>query len=232
MAPRSKQPARTRAQIVEQLLDLFFVHGYNATTLSLISMHTGLGRASLYHHFPGGKEEMARAVLACADAWGERFVCQIMEDDQRDPEDRLRTALDNMDKVHHSPAQLPPSTALVVGEGAARYRDHIQGYYASVIGMITDLLQQLGIPPAVARRRAWEYQILWEGALACSRVMNDMTVFRQIMKNMPDLLLAPADQPGCLPADAVLPPLPGVAEPGSAAAKGESVGKKSGQKRQ
>lgn len=213
MGTRAKQPARSRAAIVEQLVDLFFVHGYNATTLSLISAHTGLGRASLYHHFPGGKEEMARAVLQRADAWGEQFVCQVFEDERRDAEARLREALDNMDKVHHSPEQLPPSTALVVGEGAERYRAHIQGYYSSVIGMIMDLLVQLGIPAAIARRRAWEYQILWEGALACSRVMNDMSIFRQIMKNMPALLLAPAGQPGCLPDDAELPPFDEPAAP-------------------
>lgn len=224
MGTRSKQPARTRAEIVEQLVDLFFVHGYNATTLSLISAHTGLGRASLYHHFPGGKEEMARAVLERADSWGEKFVCAVLEDQTRDPAERLCSALDNMDKVHHSPAQLPPSTALVVGEGAARYRDHIQGYYASVIGMITDILQQLGLPHDVAQRRAWEYQILWEGALACSRVMNDMGVFRQVMKNMPALLLAPAEQTGCLPADAVFPPLPPVEPNSASAAQKEGTG--------
>jgi AcrR family transcriptional regulator len=41
------------------LLKLFRQFGYDGVTLSKISQATGLGKASLYHYFPGGKAEMA-----------------------------------------------------------------------------------------------------------------------------------------------------------------------------
>ncbi|WP_315889750.1 TetR/AcrR family transcriptional regulator [Kovacikia minuta] len=48
---------------VSSLLNLFRQFGYDGVTLSKISQATGLGKASLYHHFPGGKDEMVETVL-------------------------------------------------------------------------------------------------------------------------------------------------------------------------
>ncbi|MDX2151371.1 MAG: helix-turn-helix domain-containing protein [Bryobacteraceae bacterium] len=42
---------------------MFRDHGYEGASLSLISTATGLEKASLYHRFPGGKDEMAVAVV-------------------------------------------------------------------------------------------------------------------------------------------------------------------------
>ena len=60
-----------RSEAVQKLVMVFRQHGYEGATLSKISEATGLGRASLYHHFPGGKQEMARAVLESVAAWFE-----------------------------------------------------------------------------------------------------------------------------------------------------------------
>lgn len=48
--------------LVDKLIDIFCEYGYDGTSLTILAKNTGLGRASLYYHFPGGKEEMANAV--------------------------------------------------------------------------------------------------------------------------------------------------------------------------
>ncbi len=42
---------------------------YGGASLAAISQHTGLGKGSLYNFFPGGKEEMAEAVLEQVAIW-------------------------------------------------------------------------------------------------------------------------------------------------------------------
>jgi len=59
----------SRDEVVERLVGVFQRCGYDGASLSELSAATGLGRSSLYHHFPGGKEEMARAVIARVGAW-------------------------------------------------------------------------------------------------------------------------------------------------------------------
>ena len=50
--------------MIPVVAEVFRAHGYEGATLSVITEATGLGKGSLYHFFPGGKEELAAAVLA------------------------------------------------------------------------------------------------------------------------------------------------------------------------
>jgi AcrR family transcriptional regulator len=56
-----------RADVVPLLAEIFRELGFEGATLSRITERTGIGKGSLYHFFPGGKEEMAAAVLAEVD---------------------------------------------------------------------------------------------------------------------------------------------------------------------
>lgn len=202
----ARKKSDMREQVVGQLVELFFQHGFEGTTLSLISERTGLHRASLYHHFPGGKEEMARAVIEHADRWGKDHIMKIINDGELPAPDRLRQIVHNMDEVHHSPAQLTPANAFVVGNGIALFGEYVQHWhYQGLVWLMSELLMVCGIPPDIARRRAWEYRVIWEGGLVCSRVLGDMTMFRLLMQRMPDYLLSAPDTPGILPPDAPLP---------------------------
>src|SRR5476649_1575217 len=64
--------ARTIAErddVVPMLAEVFRLHGFEGASLARICEGTGLGKGSIYHFFPGGKEEMADAVLAEIGAW-------------------------------------------------------------------------------------------------------------------------------------------------------------------
>ena len=49
----------TRDQIIDTTSDLMESQGYHATGLNQIVAESGAPKGSLYHYFPGGKEEMA-----------------------------------------------------------------------------------------------------------------------------------------------------------------------------
>ena len=67
-----------RSDTLPVLAEVFREHGYEGASLSLISKATGLGKGSLYHFFPGGKEEMADAVLSEIDGWFEKSrICAV-----------------------------------------------------------------------------------------------------------------------------------------------------------
>jgi TetR/AcrR family transcriptional regulator, lmrAB and yxaGH operons repressor len=76
-ATRARAPARPpadRALIVGQLAEVFRDHGFEGASLSVITERTGLGKGSLYNFFPGGKDEMAQAVIDEVDRWFEANV--------------------------------------------------------------------------------------------------------------------------------------------------------------
>src|SRR6478752_6301170 len=53
----------SKPDLLARLMDLFREKGFDGASLSDISESTGLGKSSLYHHFPNGKEEIALQVL-------------------------------------------------------------------------------------------------------------------------------------------------------------------------
>jgi AcrR family transcriptional regulator len=61
-----------RSGAVPLLAEVFRTYGFEGASLARISEGTGLGKGSIYNFFPGGKDEMAEAVLDEIDGWFRR----------------------------------------------------------------------------------------------------------------------------------------------------------------
>jgi TetR/AcrR family transcriptional repressor of lmrAB and yxaGH operons len=59
----ARPPIVERSDVLVRLTRAFRTNGFHGTTLTALASEVGLQKASLYHLFPGGKVEMARAVL-------------------------------------------------------------------------------------------------------------------------------------------------------------------------
>ncbi len=75
--------------LIEALFDIFRNHGYESTTISLLSEVTGLQKSSLYHHFPKGKEDMLKAVVEFVSGKIHQHVITPLLDKEVDQEKRF-----------------------------------------------------------------------------------------------------------------------------------------------
>ncbi|MEM9880637.1 MAG: helix-turn-helix domain-containing protein, partial [Pseudomonadota bacterium] len=60
----AQKPPRARA--VQAMKQVFAQHGYEGASLTALGKAGGLSKAGLYHHFPGGKADMASQVLVAS----------------------------------------------------------------------------------------------------------------------------------------------------------------------
>ena len=74
LAPMSAVHHAQRDTLIRQLGLVFRERGYEGATLTHLAGATGLGKASLYHHFPGGKAEMAEVLMRDAIANAQRLA--------------------------------------------------------------------------------------------------------------------------------------------------------------
>ncbi len=95
----------TKASIVretldEQLVGVFLRRGYEGATLAHLADAAGLSKASLYHHYPGGKVEMAGALLrrSCAQAQSLAFDKLAASAISASADERLCSFLDGFER--------------------------------------------------------------------------------------------------------------------------------------
>lgn len=77
----SSAPTSTaRDRLVATTAELFLRQGFSATGVGAITAGSGVPTGSLYHHFPGGKEELAAEALRVAGAGYQQLVEAVIAD--------------------------------------------------------------------------------------------------------------------------------------------------------
>ncbi len=179
-----------KAEVIPQLMAVFQQYGYEGASITRFSEATGLKRASLYHYFPKGKEEMADAVLDyITQALKEQLLAPLRSD--RPPIDRIRGMNHNVDAFYRQGQQDCLLALLSVGEAHELFHGRVQQALNLWIGSLATVLEDAGITPPTARQRAEEAISLIQGALVLSRGLNNTEIFKRILHQMPEALLRP-----------------------------------------
>ena len=109
-----------RGDTIPALAEVFRTHGFDGASLSLIGAATGLGKGSLYNFFPGGKEEMAQAVLDEIDGWFRREVFTPLRE-AAEPRQGIRAMFQVVDRYFHSGRRVCLIGAFALGAPPSRY---------------------------------------------------------------------------------------------------------------
>jgi TetR/AcrR family transcriptional repressor of lmrAB and yxaGH operons len=168
--------AATRPEIIPALAEIFREHGYEGASLTLIADATGLGKGSLYHFFPGGKEEMAAAVLDAIDGWFHDNVFSPLRDEP-DPRLAICRMLDAVDTYFLSGRRICLVGALALGDARDLFAERVHGYFAEWTRALADALARTGRAPAAAAALAEEAVAGIQGALVLARALEDARVF-------------------------------------------------------
>lgn len=176
-----------KAQYIPQLLRLFRQHGYDGATLARISEATGLGKASLYHHFPGGKDEMVEAVLAHLKQATETHIIQVLQGDG-DAQTRLRTMCEGIDAMYQKGEQPCLLAILLMGSSRDVFRVKVKQLLQCWIDEIATVLITEGVTTELAHQRAEDAVLSIQGSLILSQGLEDCEPFRRVIKHLPQQL--------------------------------------------
>jgi TetR/AcrR family transcriptional regulator, lmrAB and yxaGH operons repressor len=181
---------------VPTLLRLFRQFGYEGVTLSKISQATGLGKASLYHHFPGGKAEMAESALAQVNQWLETSILQSLVCAASLEENRKTMPIDTFQcmckEVNHFFNEGKNSClwAVLVLEQSSDdlFHAQISGAFSRWIEAIANVLIDAGLDETLAKQRGEDAIIAIQGALILSHGLKDFAPFERVLKQLPQQL--------------------------------------------
>jgi AcrR family transcriptional regulator len=172
-----------RGAAVPALAEAFREHGFEGASLAQLSAATGLGKGSLYNFFPGGKEEMAAAVLADVDEWFTANVFRPLHAtaacDAAAASDAVDAMLDTVAAYFRSGRRVCLQGAFALGRERDAFADRIQGYFEQWVDSLGGALRALGRDEPEARAAALETVVAIQGALVLSRALCQPAVFTQ-----------------------------------------------------
>ena len=174
----------SRDELIQHLLAIFRKYGYEGATLSRISKATGLGKASLYHHFPKGKESMAMAVLDYTSVWFSKYVFDVLNQ-EINPLKRLQKMTRNLSNFYSEGKDSCMIGVLVLSDADDIFHEHIKKSIKTWRLSIEKVLIESGLSKAIAKSRAEDAIIKIQGALVVSRGLDHFSCFKRTMQQLP-----------------------------------------------
>ena len=167
----------SRTRLLDTTTRLLSRHGYSGTAIKEVLLESGVVAGSLYHHFPGGKEELAAAAVARSGEWAQAvFTSLFAERGAAGAVDAyFRATVDRLvasDYVDGCPIGTPAADAPA---GAAAVQEAAGAAFAGwTKTMVDHLVRHEGWGRPAAREVAANIVSLYEGSILVARVERSM----------------------------------------------------------
>ena len=161
--------------------ELFRRQGYNGTSVKQVTEAAGAPFGSLYHFFPGGKEELGEAVITSSGAaYGALFdlIADAADDWASAVTDFFDGAADVLEQTDYVDACPIGTVALEVASTNDRLRRATADVFASWVDNAAERMVTAGIDPTRAHELATMLVVGIEGGFMLSRAARDTTALR------------------------------------------------------
>jgi AcrR family transcriptional regulator len=171
---RARRGAATRERIVEQSAELFRLQGYNATGVKQIVEAAQAPFGSLYHFFPGGKEQLGAEAIRVSGALYEELIPAVL-DPAPDPITGIRNffagAAAHLEETEYADACPIATVALEVSSSSETMREACADVFESWIAAGSGRFLAAGASPEKARELTIAMICALEGAFVLGRAL-------------------------------------------------------------
>jgi AcrR family transcriptional regulator len=171
----------SRDRMIQSAALLFREHGYSGTGFREVIKHSGAPRGSIYHHFPGGKEQLAAETVQWASAVIERRIARAAENG--DPIVALGLFVDAWRKVLEDSnfrAGCPVVAVAAEADAGPAATAAAAAAFARWQELIAHALLDAGVGRTDARRLATLVVAGIEGAILLCRTRHDIRPLRDV----------------------------------------------------
>lgn len=183
----------TRQKIMTATNELFRRQGYSATSMKDISSASGATIGSIYHHFPGGKDDLtAEVITSTGRTYRELFDAIAAE--AGDPATAVVSFFDGAADLLESSDFLDPcpigGIAREVASTNERLRQAADAAITSWITAMAGLLRQNSADSETADELGWLFVAAIEGAFIVARTQRSVAPMRAAGRRLHPLVSA------------------------------------------
>lgn len=200
--------SESRRRIEVAACELLARHGYHGFGLKALSEAAGLPYGSIYHHFPGGKEEIAVAAITEAGTLTGQMIRQAPTDVFATTTTLFDFMIDRLATSDWDDGCPIGTPALDGGSDAAAIRAACATAFEAMEQAFAGMLAELGLSGPDAGELATAVVAAYEGATMLARVRRSAAPLHTVSAAMERLIRVTFTEAGLPSAEAV------VAEPG------------------
>ena len=179
--------ASSKDAITTQIKEVFISKGYEGATLANLADATGLSKASLYHHFPGGKPEMASHLVDDAVQSLQTHAFDALTAEQ-DPVQALKEFVEGFYRY----TQAGDSNCLLAilshhgtaNEEIAPLQHHIRRQFTAWHAELAAAFMAAGVRPKRSQRRAHETIAALYGAMMNAKLHQNPALFAKAVTRL------------------------------------------------
>jgi len=173
----------TTREVTDRLIHVFREAGYDGASLEALAAAAGLTRGSLYHHFPGGKAQMAEAVLNRAGAALSQDILMPLRA-RGNTANIINGMLDGVLKYYDGDPPICLMNALTLGEGHVLFAEKVENAVTAWHRMLAGVFSSGAIDLKDANNEATDLLASIQGALILSRVVGTRQVFEDQIERL------------------------------------------------
>jgi AcrR family transcriptional regulator len=181
----------TRDRIVAATTELFRRRGYNGTSLKQITGAAAAPTGSLYHFFPGGKDDLARTVITTSGS-AYRQLFELIADEAGDPGAAVSAffdgAADTLADTDYIDACPIGTIAREVASTSDDLRQATADVFTEWVTALADRLVAAGMSRGGATDFATTVVAALEGGFVLARAQRDASLLRTTGRHMRTLV--------------------------------------------
>ncbi len=170
--------------LIERLSHTFRAVGYEGASLARLAGAAGMQKPSLYHRFPGGKQQMAEEVLGAARDWYVEHIFTPLSGEGT-PAHRIAQVADALDKFYAGGRQACLLNLLSQPPGEdSPFADAIRDMFEALIDAFAAVAHETGMGKDEARSRAQRAVALMHGSLVLARGIGSPEPFKAFTNSL------------------------------------------------
>ena len=183
-----------RQRIERVAADILARDGYNGMGLKALSEAAGLPYGSIYHHFPGGKEDIAVAAIASRGVWIAGLIEQCFSDgvNRASLQAMFDFVADRLERSEWLDGCAVGTPTLDGSSESARIREACNAAFDAMIEPIAAALRRQGLRRTAAHDLATTIMATYEGAMILSRAQHSRAPMQIAAESMMRLVAAMA----------------------------------------
>ncbi|MET9831827.1 TetR/AcrR family transcriptional regulator [Streptomyces sp. NPDC006385] len=193
----AQRPPDTRTRIQGAATELFRRHGYSGTGLKRIATEAEAPFGSIYHFFPGGKQQLAEETIRTSGAAYGRMVMAVLTGVPDPVESVLHVfeaAADDLAATDYADACPIATVALEVASTNEVLRVATAEVFAEWVNAGEQWFGRWVPDESAARSLAYSMIMILEGAFVLSRAARDPEPLRVAGRSMAELLRTAIEQ--------------------------------------